>query len=209
MTNDRNQAGSEGGLAEQASAKAQDVASVAQEKASELREQGSARLRDQFDQRSTEAGMQVRLLAEALRRSGNDLRNEGESNAGLLAGRAADQIERVGNYLEKTSGGDVMREVETFARRRPWMLATIGMLAGMAAARFVKASSDQRYDSQRKTSGQRPSSAREGQGRRVGYRGSEFARSGDSADELASASANVPGFRRGDPLDLDPFAGAR
>ena len=77
MTNATDQAGPQEGLAGQASAKAQDAASAAQEKASELREQGSARLRDQFDQRSSQAGTQVRSLAEALRRSGNDLQQRG------------------------------------------------------------------------------------------------------------------------------------
>ncbi len=137
----------------------QDAAAVAQEKASELREQGSARLRDQFDQRSTAAGAQVRSLAEALRRSGHDLSNEGNSNAAQLTGGAADRIERVGSYLEQKSGGEVMRDVETFARRRPWMLAGIGMLAGMAAARFLKASSEQRYDFHRQTNAQWPNGA--------------------------------------------------
>ena len=80
MTHSTDRAGGQQGLGEQASAKVQ-------EKASELREQGSARLRDQFDQRSTQAGSQVRSLAEALRRSGNDLSNQGNGNAAQLTGR--------------------------------------------------------------------------------------------------------------------------
>ena len=144
MSQVTDQAGPEQGLADQASAKAQDAASVAQEKASELRDQGSARLREQFDQRS-QRGAQARSLAEALRRSGNDLSSEGKR--GREADRqAADRIERVGIYLEQKSGDEVMRDIETFARRRPWMLAGLGMLAGVAAARFMKASSEQRYD---------------------------------------------------------------
>ena len=55
----------------------------------------------------------MRSLAEALRRSGNDLSNEGNSNAAQLTGQAADRIERVGSYLEQKSGGEVMRDVES------------------------------------------------------------------------------------------------
>src|SRR5215211_2279503 len=135
------------GLAGQATAKVEDAASVAQEKAFELREQGSARLRDQFDERS---------IAKALRRSGNELGNEGNRNASQLTTRTADRIERVGRYLEEKSGDELMREIETFARRRPWMLAGIGMVAGVAAARFMKASSEQRYGDYRRSSGQWP-----------------------------------------------------
>ena len=53
----KEEAGPQEGLAGQASARMQDASSAAQEKASELREQGSARLRDQFDQRSSHAAV--------------------------------------------------------------------------------------------------------------------------------------------------------
>jgi ElaB/YqjD/DUF883 family membrane-anchored ribosome-binding protein len=143
--------GQQGGLKDQASSKVQEATSVAQAKASEVREQGSARLREQFDQRSTQAGSQVRSLAEALRRSGNDLQSEGNSGAAQLPNQAADRLERLGSYLEGVSGDDIMRDIESFARRRPWMLAGVGLLAGVAAARFMKASSEQRYNDYRRT----------------------------------------------------------
>ena len=98
--------GQQEGLAGQASAKMEDAASAAQEQASEWREQGSARLRDQFDQRSTQAGSQVRSLAEALRRSATELGNEGNGSASQLTKQAADRIERVGSYLEQKSGDE-------------------------------------------------------------------------------------------------------
>ena len=82
-----------------------------------------ARLRDQFDQRSSQAGTQMRSLAKALRRSGDELGSEGNGTAQQLTGQAADRIERLGGYLEQKSGDELMRDVEAFARRRPWMLA--------------------------------------------------------------------------------------
>ena len=136
-------------LTAQASSKMQEAASVAQEKGSELREQGSVRLREQFEQRSTEVGSQVRSVAEALRRSGNDLGSQENGNAAKLTGQAADRLERLGSYLEQKSGDDFMRDMEGFARRRPWMLAGLGLLGGLAAARFVKASSERRYSAYR------------------------------------------------------------
>jgi ElaB/YqjD/DUF883 family membrane-anchored ribosome-binding protein len=145
MAKTTDEAAQQEGLTEQASSKVQEATSVAQEKASELREEGSARLRDQFDQRSTQAGSQARSLAGALRRSGNDLNNEGNSGAAQLTSQAANRLERLGSYLEEMSGDDVVRDLERFARRRPWMLAGLGLMAGAAAARFMKASSEQRY----------------------------------------------------------------
>jgi ElaB/YqjD/DUF883 family membrane-anchored ribosome-binding protein len=203
--------GQQEGLASQASAKVEDAASAAQEKASEVREQGSARLRDQFDERSTKAGSQVRSLAAALRRSGNDLSNEGNGNASQLITQAADRVERVGSYLEQKSGDELMRDIEMFARRRPWMLAGIGMVAGVAAARLMKASSEQRYGDSRRSSGQWPT--------RPDVSSSPASRSSGQAqlptesaqpqDQPATLKANLPGARSDDEPARDPSAGTR
>jgi ElaB/YqjD/DUF883 family membrane-anchored ribosome-binding protein len=209
MTQATDEAGRQG-LADQASAKAQDAASTAQEKAFELREQGAVRLRDQFDQRSTQAGSQVRSLAEALRRSGNDLSDEGNSNAAQLTGPAADRIERVGSYLEQKSGDELMRDIETFARKRPWMLAGIGMLAGMAAARFIKASSERRYRDDRSRSQQQwPTRADVTPSSRAGAYGADELGRGSYGAEQATVGSDPPGAVGDDPLARDPYAGTR
>jgi len=202
--------GQQEGLASQATAKVEDAASAAQEKASELREQSSARLRDQFDQRSTQAGSQVRSLAKALRRSGNELGKEGNSNAAQLTTRAADRIERVGSYLEQKSGDELMRDIEMFARRRPWMLAGIGMVTGVAAARFMKASSEQRYGDYRRSSGQLPTrpdvpNSTTGRSYEQAQLSSETAKPGDEA----TVRADVSDAPSDDPLVPDPYAGTR
>ena len=189
--------GRQEGLAGQASAKVQDAASVAQERATELREEGSARLRDQFDRRSTEAGEQARSLAEALRRSRGELDNQGKSGAAQLTGQAAERIDRLGGYLEEKSGDELMRDIETFARRRPWLLAGLGMLAGVAAARFMKASSDQRYVDYRRSSRQWAAIPPAPSG------GSAF------ADEPGPAEPDAPGTLSDDPPTRDPYAGTR
>jgi hypothetical protein len=193
MTQATDEAGQQEGLAGQASAKVQDAASVAQEKASELREQGAARVRDQLDQRSTQAGSQVRSLAQALRRSGDELQNDGNASAAQLAAQAADHIGRLGSYLEQKQGDDLMRDIETFARRRPWMLAGLGLLAGVAAARFIKASSEQRYGDYRRTSHQWPARQR-----------MTAAGGGAALDrgELVAGTSE-------DPLARDPYANNR
>lgn len=202
MTQATDQAAGQPGLTDQASEKVQDAAAAAQEKASDLRRQGSARLRDQFDQRSSEAGSQVRSLADALRRSGNDLRNEGNTSGARLAGQAADRAEQLGSYLEQKRGDELMSDIETFARRRPWMLAALGMLAGVAAARFMKASSEQRYGDYRDPSRQQwPSREGVGTSRSGAYERGEPVSGGVGSDG--------PWALSDDPLARDPSAGAR
>jgi len=206
MTSATDQAGRQDGLKDQAAEKVQDASSAAQEKASELREQGSARLRDQFDQRSNQAGSQARSLAEALRRSGNDLSGEGNGNVSQLTGQAADRIDRLGSYLEQKSGGELMCDIETFARRRPWMLAGLGMLAGVAAARFMKASSEQRYGDYRRASDEQWPS-RQGVGATSGPYGGKLA--GGDVPDSSVPSSDLPSALSDDPLARDPYAGTR
>ena len=178
-------------LTGQASSKMQEATSVAQEKGSELREQGSVRLREQFDQRSTEVGSQVRSVAEALRRSGDDLGSQENGGAAKLTGQTADRLERFGVYLEQKSGDEFMRDVEGFARRRPWMLAGLGLLGGVAAARFVKASSEKRYSAYRGSNEGYSTSQPEFAGRQ--YNASSLASESDRSGSRLESEARTRG----------------
>jgi ElaB/YqjD/DUF883 family membrane-anchored ribosome-binding protein len=147
MANTATETGREG-LVEQASSQVQDAASTAQEKAGELKEQGRNKLGETLDQRTNQAGGEARKMAQALRQSGEQLREQGESGQAVAVTEgAADRVERLGGYLEQTSGDALLRDAEDFARRRPWMVAGIGLAAGLAASRFLKASSERRYAS--------------------------------------------------------------
>jgi ElaB/YqjD/DUF883 family membrane-anchored ribosome-binding protein len=153
MTNTASETGREG-LVGDASSQVQDAASSAQEKAVELKEQGKSKLGETLDQRTTQAGGQARKLAQALRQSGEQLRNQddGQQIAGV-AEAAADRIERLGDYLTQASGNELLRDVEEFARRRPWVVAGIGLVAGLSASRFLKASSERRFEGSTQANG--------------------------------------------------------
>jgi hypothetical protein len=122
-------------------------------------------------------------------------------------GQAADGIERLGSYLERQSGEGLMRDVESFARRRPWMLAGIGMVVGVAAARFVKASSEQRYGDFGQRDEQWPTRRGLAGVGASGFRGAERGRS-SAVDERAGAVSGASALSD-DPLARDPYASAR
>lgn len=132
-------------VSEQVAEKAKDAASAVSDKASELREATSSRLSDQVEQRSNQAGAQARLVAEALRRSGSQLESQGSGAAAQVTSQAADRIDRLGGYLQEASGDRLLADAEEFARERPWLLAGFGVIVGLVAARFIKASSADRY----------------------------------------------------------------
>ncbi|HKH64215.1 MAG TPA: hypothetical protein VKA35_02000 [Solirubrobacterales bacterium] len=125
--------------------KAQEVAGQAQEKAREAAGKAQEGVRQQIDQRSTEAGERVAGTAQDLRSVGEELRKQGKDAPAKLADRAAEQTERVGGYLKDNGPDKMLEDVEDFGRRRPWAVLAGGVAVGVVAARFLKASSRNRY----------------------------------------------------------------
>jgi hypothetical protein len=138
----------ERGATAQAQEKAQEVAGQAREKAQEAAGQARSRVQQEVDQRSTQAGEQVRSTASDLRSVGQELRNQGKDAPARVADQAAERVERVGGYLADSDADRILRDVEDFGRRQPLAVLAGGIALGFVAARFLKASSSRRYQSQ-------------------------------------------------------------
>ena len=102
-------------------------------------------LRTQIDARTTQAGEQVSATARAMRSTGEQLRRQGDDRAAAAVEKVAEHGQRLGSYLSEADGERVLREAEDFARRQPWLVAGAGVMLGFVAARFVKATSADRY----------------------------------------------------------------
>jgi ElaB/YqjD/DUF883 family membrane-anchored ribosome-binding protein len=137
--------------------KGEELASSAQEqlstKAHELGEDARFQVREQLDQRSTQAGEQVQAMSHALHSSVQQLRSEGKDVPAKVMAQVAERAEDLGTYLQSTQSDRMLLDLERFARRRPWVTAGIGVFAGFVASRFVKASADRRYDASRSNGG--------------------------------------------------------
>jgi ElaB/YqjD/DUF883 family membrane-anchored ribosome-binding protein len=117
----------------------------AKEKAQQAAGEAKGRVREQVDQRSTEAGKQVSNTAGDLRSVGEELRKQGKDTPAKLAEQAADRTERLGSYLTESDADRILGDVEDFARKQPWAVVAGGLALGFVASRFLKASSSQRY----------------------------------------------------------------
>jgi hypothetical protein len=116
----------------------------AKEKAQEGAQQAKRTVRDQVDQRSTQAGERVGSTASDIRSVGEELRRQGKDQPAKLAEQAAQRAESLGNYLQRSDGDTILRDVEDFGRRQPWAVIAGGIALGFAASRFLKASSERR-----------------------------------------------------------------
>ena len=124
---------------------ATEVREQAQEKAQEVASKASDQARSQVDQRSTEFGHRVTSSADDIRTIGQQLREQGKDQPAKLAEQAAGHVERVGSWLRESDSDKLLSDVEDFGRRQPWAFALGGLALGIAASRFLKASSNQRY----------------------------------------------------------------
>jgi hypothetical protein len=134
-----------GSTTEQVKEQVREQAQVAQERARGAAGQTRSRLRDQVDQRSTRAGERLAGTAADVHSVAEELRRQDKDTPARLAEQAAGQTDRVADYLKGASGERILRDVEDFARRRPWAVAAGGLALGFTASRFLKASSSRRY----------------------------------------------------------------
>src|SRR4051812_45392326 len=85
------------------------------------------------------AGDMLGSVAQAVRQSGEQLREQQPQVAGV-ADQAASQLERVASHVRESDPQDLLREVESFARRQPAVFLGGALLIGAVAARLLKAS---------------------------------------------------------------------
>jgi hypothetical protein len=140
-------ASSEASTTEQVKDQVRDKAQVAQDRARGMIGQARGQLRDQVDQRSTQAGKRVTGTAADARGIAEQLRQQGKEGTARIVDQVAGQAEQLGEYLEGSSGDRILRDVEDFARSKPWLVAAGGLALGFAGSRFLKASSGRRYQS--------------------------------------------------------------
>src|ERR687884_343498 len=93
-----------------------------------------------------EQAQQVASVSDAMRSMGEQLRSQGSDMPAQLVHQVANQTEQLGRYLRDSDADRILRDVEDFGRRQPWVVAAAGLALGVAAARFLKASSKRRYE---------------------------------------------------------------
>ena len=138
------------GAAVEVKDKGKELVSAAQEqitaKAHELGGEANFQIREQLEQRTTQTGEQLQSIGKTLQSGANQLRSEGKDVPARVVEEVARRADGVGGYLQSAEADRILGDIEGFARRRPWLTAGVGALAGFLASRFVKASGNRRYE---------------------------------------------------------------
>jgi ElaB/YqjD/DUF883 family membrane-anchored ribosome-binding protein len=124
------------------------VGDVAAQAKGQTREQ----LRTQINTRSSQAGEQITSAAGAIRKTSSQLRVEGNESVAKVIDGVADRGQRLGSYLSRADGDQILRDVEDIARKQPWLFVGGSAVVGFLASRFMKASSSGRYQGSARSS---------------------------------------------------------
>jgi hypothetical protein len=105
-----------------------------------VKESAAAQLSSQKE-RATEG---LGSIATAVRQSSEPLRNNKQDMIAEYVEKAADQLEQFSTRLRERDVNDLVKDAQQFARRRPALFVGAAFVAGVAAARFLKSSSENR-----------------------------------------------------------------
>jgi hypothetical protein len=114
-----------------------------------VRERATAQLENQKG-RATDG---IGSVAQAVRQSTQQLRDQKHDTIAQYVEKAAEQLDRFSNRLREKDVSELVEDVQRFARRQPALFIGAAFAAGLLGARFLKSSSDagqygalQRYD---------------------------------------------------------------
>jgi ElaB/YqjD/DUF883 family membrane-anchored ribosome-binding protein len=102
----------------------------------QVRQKAASQLNDQKARATDSLGS----VADAVRQSTRQLRDQQFDTVAQVVERAADQIERLSNHLRERDLNELVAEAQQFARQQPAMFIGSSFAAGLLAARFIKAS---------------------------------------------------------------------
>jgi ElaB/YqjD/DUF883 family membrane-anchored ribosome-binding protein len=121
--------------------KLKDQASGLASDAREMVGQAADKIKETVSDKKAAGADYVGSLAETIRRASREFDND-LPIAGKYIRKAASQVENVADSIRSGEFSDLVRNAQSFARRQPTAFLGIAALAGFAAVRFLKSSSD-------------------------------------------------------------------
>jgi hypothetical protein len=189
------EAGRAGGGAQEL---ARDVKEVAGEAAGQVREVAEARL----SKPRRKAADALAGVAKSLRETGEKLDETSGLELDRYAARAADGIERFSDYMRERELSDVVRDVESFARREPALFFGGAFVLGLVGSRFLKSSRARRPSAATPAAGYSPPVTLPETPRAA----QRVERASASATPPSSYAKRAPGATSGAPIGPEPSA---
>lgn len=104
----------------------------------QAQERATDQVRSRLDSQKHRAADSLSSVAQTLRSSGQQM--NGQEGISRYLTRAADEVENLAHYLEDRDVGELLGQVEDFARRQPVAFLGGAFTLGVLGARFLKSS---------------------------------------------------------------------
>ena len=138
--NQRESAGSSGSVVDQAAQKAGDIADQAKQTVAQATDQAREQVTSRLDDQINRAAEGLGGVAQALRQASQQVQEQNQGAFRQYIDTAADQVERLSGYLRSNDLGQIVGQVEDFARRQPALFLGGAFALGLLGARFIKSS---------------------------------------------------------------------
>ncbi|MEX2491608.1 MAG: hypothetical protein WD425_07580 [Nitrospirales bacterium] len=126
--------------------KAKEVGEQVRDQTSQLAGQAQKKVKSSLeDQKSKRLG-ELSGLAEAVRQTSQNLREQNNDDVAHYTERAAEQMDRMVDYFDSRNVGELLDDTGMFARRHPEMFLGGAFILGLVAGRFLKSSSERKRD---------------------------------------------------------------
>lgn len=113
-----------------------------QQKAGELMGQARSQVTSQLESQKERVSGTLCNVAEAMRHTSEQLRQQNQEPVAQIAERAADTVDRITGYLNERDVRQILNSVESYAREQPAVFIGGAFALGLLVARFFKSSSD-------------------------------------------------------------------
>lgn len=97
-----------------------------------------------LDEQKGRVAVEIQTYSAAARRAAERLEGESDTNLSQYVSTAADRLDQLGSRIQERDLGELVDDVEDIARRRPEIFFGGMFVAGLAVARFLKASKQRR-----------------------------------------------------------------
>ncbi|MFL6280988.1 MAG: hypothetical protein ACJ731_12810 [Vicinamibacterales bacterium] len=87
----------------------------------------------------------IGTVAHAVRQASQQLRTQQHETIASYIDQAANQLERFSTHLRDKDAGELVRDAQQFAKRRPAVFIGSAFAIGLLGARFLKSSRAQQY----------------------------------------------------------------
>jgi len=100
----------------------------------------------QLSTQKNKATDSIGIVAEAVRQASQQLRTQQHDAIANYIDQAANQLERFSASVRDKDVGELVRDAQQFARRRPAVFIGSAFAIGLLGARFLKSSRDRKYE---------------------------------------------------------------